>query len=138
MTSWFPRRAFKCTAWSCSLFLVNAILAAPLGRDEVPAGIKDWIPWALHDAGERQCPFFYNNGELRQCSWPSRLTIVARDRGATFSQEVSVFTTVWIPLPGDATHWPVDVRVSGKPMPITAIEDRPGVRLSAGRYAITG
>jgi hypothetical protein len=138
MTSRSIGRSLRRVAVCSSLFIANFVLAAPLDKKDVPAGIKDWIPWALHDAGDRQCPFLYNNGELRQCSWPSRLTILARDRGATFSQEVSVFRTVWIPLPGDAKHWPLDVRVSGKPMPIIAVEERPGVRLSPGRQLISG
>jgi len=126
------------TAVCSTLLFATCILAAPLDKKEIPAGIKDWIPWALHDAGNKQCPFFYNNGELRQCSWPSRLTIVARDRGATFSQEISVFRTVWVPLPGDAKHWPLDVRVSGKSVSIIAVEQRPGVRLSPGRHVVNG
>lgn len=138
MTPWLTGRSLRRVVFCCSLLFVNFVLATPLDKKDVPAGIKDWIPWALHGAGNEPCPFFYNNGELRQCTWPSRLTIVARDRGATFSQEVSVFRTVWIPLPGDAKHWPLDVRVSGKPMPIIAVEDRPGVRLSAGRHVING
>ncbi len=123
----------------CGAVLVaSSVFAAPLDKQDVPAGIRDWIPWALHDAGDKQCPFFYNDGETRQCSWPSRLTILARDKGATFSVEVAVFRTIWIPLPGDAKHWPLDVRLSGKAIPIVAVDEQPGVRLAAGHHLITG
>ena len=138
MTSRRPGSWRRLASFLCFLSLSGAVAAAPLDRKVVPKDLADWIPWVLHDAGDLACPLFYNDGETRQCSWPSRLTIVAGRHGATFSQEVSVFRTLWIPLPGDAKHWPLDVRVAGRPMPVVPSQERPGVRLPAGRHALTG
>lgn len=138
VTSHLPNRRLRWASLFCLLFLSVSVAAAPLPKKDVPQDLAEWIPWALHDAGDLACPFFYNDGAARRCSWPSRLKIVAGAHGATFSQEVSAFRTLWIPLPGDVKHWPLDVRVGGKPMPVVTLEQRPGVRLPAGRHGISG
>ncbi len=138
MTSQLANQRLRRASLLCLLFLAGGVAAAPLPKKDVPQDLADWIPWALHDAGDLACPFFYNDAAARRCSWPSRLRIVAGSRGATFIQEVAVFRTLWIPLPGDAKHWPLDVRVGGKPMPVVTSGERPGVRLTAGRHGISG
>jgi len=112
--------------------------AAPLSRQDVPGPLQPWVPWVLHGAQERQCPYFYNNGEQRQCSWSSRMTLAVTGTGGSFSLQVAAFRTLWMQLPGDAKHWPQEVKVDGKPAPVVAQADRPGVRVTPGSHAISG
>jgi len=112
--------------------------AGPLGRESVPDALKPWIPWALHGAEERQCPYFYNSNEQRQCAWPSQLALAVTGKGGSFSFQVSAFRALWMPLPGDSKHWPQDIRVDGKPAVVVGQGERPGVEISAGAHIISG
>ncbi len=135
---------------SIALTLFNALLifsayAEPIEKESLPDALKSWVPWALHGEEDQQCPFFYNTGEMRQCSWPARLNLNLTDKGGTFTLEVSAFRKVWVPLPGDAKHWPQDVKVDGKPASVTVAEEgasaprsAPSVKLSPGTHTIAG
>ena len=112
--------------------------AAPLSQQEVPDPLRAWVPWVLHGAEDRQCPYFYNSSEQRQCSWSSRLTLAVTDQGGSFSLQVAAFRSLWMQLPGDPKHWPQEVKVDGKPEPVVAQAERPGVRVTPGTHAISG
>lgn len=130
------RRAY---AWVLLLSIPALPAAAePLRSADVPAVLKPWIPWALHGAEEHQCPFLYNSGEQRQCAWPAQLALTVDPKGGSFSFDVAAFRALWLPLPGDAKHWPQDIRVDGKPAIVVARNDRPGVQVDTGAHRVSG
>ncbi|NUO71920.1 MAG: hypothetical protein HOQ10_04290, partial [Frateuria sp.] len=44
----------------------------------------------------------------------------------------------WIALPGDARHWPVQVRLDGQPAVVLGRDDQPMVRVSPGDHRLQG
>ncbi|MCK7491647.1 MAG: hypothetical protein MZW92_08095 [Comamonadaceae bacterium] len=77
-------------------------------RENVPEGLRPWIPWVLHGnetiawpAGPRQCA----EPGLRLAEDELELELNAegggfRLRAETFGRET------WLPLPGSGEHWP--------------------------------
>jgi hypothetical protein len=45
----------------------HTVRAEALRESEVPAPLRTWIPWALHDADDRACPYLYASGAGKQC-----------------------------------------------------------------------
>jgi len=135
------RRRFQdgLVAAAC-IFLLSCFgaFAGPLPRDTTPEPLKTWVPWVLHGAGDRVCPYAYNDGELRQCSWPSRIALELGSKGGKFTQHVLAFRTLWIPLPGDARHWPQNVTIDAKPVPVVPQNQLPGVMVPPGSHALSG
>ncbi len=63
------------------------------------------------------------------------LELRADEHGVDIAQRWRVDAESWIPLPGDAEHWPQQVTVDGQPAPIVDHEG-PSVRAAAGTHAI--
>jgi hypothetical protein len=120
-------------------------------RDAIPPPLQPWIPWVLHGHEEAFCPVV--PGEVvesteqtapsapvfaRACLWPSRLDLTLEDRGGRFEQDWQVFRDAWVELPGDARSWPQDVRIDGRPGPLTTRDGKPSVRLTRGRHRVEG
>lgn len=131
-------------------FITLALLFSTLARpadDGIPASLREWQGWVLHGEEYRACPFRPMEGlspgqtipeMVFHCQWPERLTLSVDSRGGTFSQRWQVFAESWVQLPGDAAHWPRDVRLNGVPAPVVGHEDRPSLRLRPGNYTISG
>lgn len=114
-------------------------LAGPLPRSEVPASLKDWLPWALHGQEALLCPPAYNADGDKACVWPSSLAVQADANGARFRYEVQLFgPQALVALPGEPGRWPVDVRGDGQPLPVAEQDGRPLALLGAGRHVIEG
>ncbi len=122
---------------SVCFMLLSALIATPLRAAELPAPLQGWQDWVLKDAPEHSCPFLYN-GATRACIWPTELKLQLDDNGAEFFYKVDVFKREWVPLPGDAGHWPVAVSSGGKALPIVEQRGSPGVWLEAGQYSLKG
>jgi hypothetical protein len=45
---------------------------------------------------------------------------------------------MWVPLPGDDKHWPLDVRAGDQSLAVIAREGRPCAQLPVGRHTLTG
>ena len=120
------------------LSLSEFAAAAPLAREAIPEPLKTWVPWVLHGAEEQLCPYVYNDAELHQCSWPSRIALNIGAKGGTFTQDVAAFRTLWMPLPGDAKHWPQGVKLDGKPAPVVPRDQLPGLVITAGTHSLSG
>src|SRR6185295_4046528 len=121
--------------WWTAILVAAAIVlparvgfAEPLAREQVPEPLKPWIDWVLRGHEDEACPFF-EAGDRRQCVWPSRLNLDLAEKGGRFTQEWRVYRDAWVPLPGDATRWPQDVKVDGKPAPAAMRDNVPSVRL---------
>lgn len=113
-------------------------MAAPLPESSVPAPLKPWIGWALHDQDQRGCPTPYNDAGGRDCDWPSRLRLDLNGSGGRFELQLKLDAPGWAALPGSEQLWPQDVRLDGKPAPVALHEERPALFLAAGSYALAG
>ena len=135
------RMLLRCLAlW----MLCNLAFAAPAAQDEaaIPSILRDWRGWVLKDLGFRACPFLATqmqddaNGHI--CAWPGRLNLSADANGAAFSLRWRVDAPSWVALPGDAQHWPQQVKVNGQAQPVLEHDDAPALWLAPGSYDVVG
>ncbi len=123
--------------WVLGLLTLASAPARPLTPDEVPAPLKPWADWVLWGHQDRGCPMLYDSG-ARRCLWPAALELdVAAERGK-FHQTVMAYRSTFAPLPGDLSHWPVQVEMDDQPVPVVARDGRPHVRLTPGEHRISG
>src|SRR5688572_13520716 len=124
-----------------------ASLATPAAEEPVPAPLRDWQGWVLHGQEFRLCPFAAGDDQrpgrpiderYYRCLWPERLTLAVDSRGGTFSQRWQVSAESWVALPGDAEHWPRDVKLNGAPAAVVARGEQPSLRLAPGAYTVSG
>ncbi|MFG6430081.1 hypothetical protein [Roseateles sp. LYH14W] len=112
--------------------------AAPLTPAELPAALRDWLPWAQQGQPPLGCPA-QAEGEASHCVWPGRLQLSAGAREATFRLDVHVFgAAARVALPGEAGAWPQDVKVGGRPLPVTEADGQPAVWLAPGMHVVEG
>ena len=127
-------RAFICAVL---IFLISAAAvqprAAPLSEEAVPEPLKPWVQWVLHGHESRRCPFIYRDFDRRRCLWPDVLDIRVDASGVSFSQSWRLYTEGFIPLPGDPSVWPQDVRLDGIPTTVSSSNATP--RVSAACFA---
>ena len=122
--------------------LAGAETPPPAPGGALPAVLNDWRGWVLKDQEFRSCPFLITQtpgeAEHHLCAWPGRLHIDAGADGARFAQGWRVEVRDWVPLPGDAQHWPQAVKVDGQPAPVLLHADGPALWLEAGTHEISG
>ncbi len=117
-------------------FFANVALAA--APADIPAPLKEWTPWVLHNEREATCPFL-QGGDARACTWPARLQLTLDDKGGHFTQSFKVFgREAWLALPGAERRWPQNVKVDGKPAIVVASGATPTVLVPEGEHAVTG
>ena len=78
------------------LFLFSENGPAASGRAagqtrEVPPALKPWEDWATWEDRHLDCPALCNDAKTRLCFWPSRLSLSADSKGASWIMEVSSF-----------------------------------------------
>ena len=122
------------------LVLSSSVLAADsLARDAVPAPLRSWVPWVMHGHETIACPFSHMDADERACAWPSELALDLAKGGGRFSFRVETFAPgTWVILPGDAEHWPQEVRIGNVTLPVIERDDVPQVRLPAGSHNLGG
>lgn len=125
------------------LMLCSLAHAAPAADDAaIPSLLRDWRGWVLKDLDFRACPFLATqmsddaNGHI--CAWPGRLSLDAGANGAAFSLHWRVDAPSWIALPGDAQHWPQQVKVNGQAQPVLDRGGAPALWLAPGSYEVGG
>ena len=111
--------------------LGHAAPQPPVSVKEIPAALKPWEAWATWGEEHRLCPTPYSDAAKHLCFWPSRLNLQAAGGGGKFDLTVTVFHETWVPLPGNADVWPLDVRANGAPVAVLEREGNPAVRLFA-------
>jgi hypothetical protein len=121
-----------------ALALARPAGAEPLARDHVPEPLRPWIDWVLRDHEDAACPFFDGSADRSECAWPARLALDLDEKGGRFTQQWRVYRDAWVSLPGDASRWPLDVRVDGKPAVVAARDGAPAVRILEGKHEISG
>ncbi len=126
-------------AFSLAFCLAAAlpVFADPLRPADVPDPLKPWTGWVMKGNESQTCPFLSGRGE-KQCAWPSELELTLGASGGTFRQEWQISAETWIALPGSQENWPLDLKVNGKPGPVTDLNGQPQVALKPGAYAVTG
>lgn len=113
--------------------------AAPLDPKAVPEPLKPWTAWALQGKESAGCPSLYGkDGAPPRCAWPARLDLVLDEKGGKFSQSWHTDAPTFVPLPGDAKRWPLDVKVKGGAAAVIERGGAPGVLLDKGDVTITG
>lgn len=121
-----------------STLVVSSIASAAPAPDELPAALRDWKAWVLHGEKQVGCPFV-NGEETRICSWPGQLSLSLDDKGGGFSQRFRIYREAYLTLPGDAKHWPQNVKVDGKAAVVVPGSDGlPTVKLDVGERTVTG
>jgi hypothetical protein len=111
-----------------------AAVPAP-AQPAVPAPLAPWVPWVLDAHPDLRCPLV---GEARVCAWPGVLRLALDDRGGSFELRVHADRELDLPLPGDATLFPRDVSVDGRPALLRRLGDAPALRLPAGEHLLRG
>ena len=117
---------------------LSPVNAAPLALEEVPEPLRPWVAWVLHDLPEARCPYLEGTTEARRCQWPSRLRLVLGEKEGTFEQRWQVHERAWVPLPGDAERWPLNVAIGEESVVVVAHGGVPGVMLEPGVHEIRG
>ena len=109
----------------CCLFSLGRVAAQPV---VVPDSLEPWRNWVLYGEEFRACPVL--NGSAAEqaggpvCAWPGRLSVEVAATRATFDQSWTLYADGWIPLPGDADHWPTRVTSDGNPAAVTTRDAR--------------
>ena len=129
-------RALLILMWLLSA--APAAWAEPLARDRVPGPLQAWTDWALRGHEDQLCPMVQNSDNEHRCLWPARLTLRVDETAARFGQDFRVYRDTYVMLPGDATRWPLDVRVDGKPAAAVPHNEMPSVYLKAGNHTVEG
>jgi len=124
------------------LLLISTLVPLPLGSEELPPALAGWKSWVLDGQDHRQCPFWmsggYGEAERHVCAWPQRLRLEAQASGGRFAVAWTAYAQTWLPLPGDAEHWPLQVRVDGAAAPVVEHDGGPAVQVRAGLHRVEG
>ena len=120
------------------LVLTGSVAAASAKAFDIPASLEPWRAWVLHDNAEQRCPAQFDDGTIRRCWWPSRLTVDVGSLGGLFELQVSVYAPAWVALPGEPTHWPESVSDGSHALPVVGRNSRPTIWLEPGEYAVKG
>ncbi len=130
-------RALLCLTIVCAVLLKGGTgRGEPLSRRDVPEPLQPWIPWVLAGADGGSCPTFLGSEEAR-CVWPGRLSLTLDAKGGRFEQRVHVDARSWVPLPGDGTHFPLDVEAGGTRLVVVG-DEAPTVSLEPGDHTVSG
>lgn len=131
----------------------RAVHAEPLDPKAVPPELRPWVPWVLDGHDEIMCPVLPDSvgglGNIRpagtppeerpRCAWPARVDLVLDEKGGRFTQRWHLEAAQWVPLPGDAKRWPLDVKSGGAGGGAVVLRGAaPSVRLERGDHVVTG
>src|SRR5688500_3614818 len=103
---------------------------------DVPPELEPWRAWLLHGSERGVCPVRLDGTKV--CEAPAKLELVVDKTGGTFAQSWRIFAKGLVPLPGDATHWPLDVEVDGKPAIVVGRGGGPTVLVDVGEHTVRG
>ena len=119
------------------LALFTAAMQPATAAEASPGNLDAWSDWVLDDIKDYGCPILYN-AKTKHCSYPSRLELDLDSGNGTFSQAWSVYRESVVYLPGNREHWPLNVRVDGRPVPVVNSAGHPSVRLDSGIHTVSG
>jgi hypothetical protein len=129
-------------AFACLILLFGMPAGSGLAQPAVPEALEPWREWVLFGQEHRACPVLNGRGTAAEdnfiCAWPGELEIAVELDGASFEQAWTLYKDEWVPLPGDASHWPSGVEVDGMPEAAVLRAGRPTVRVPAGEHRLGG
>jgi hypothetical protein len=123
------------------LFLLpHAAPAGPVSRDRVPEPLRPWADWVLRGHESELCTPFPGGpaGDEKRCAWPGVLSLDLDEKGGSFRQTWTLEADGFVPLPGEAKRWPLDLQIDGRPGAAVSKQDAPGLWLAAGTHTVTG
>ncbi len=112
--------------------------AERLDPKEAPEPLKPWTSWVLADKAEALCPFIQGSAEVVHCAWPTALSLGLGETGGRFEQQWHLDARAWVPLPGDAVRWPLDVTEGTKKLVVVEQSGVPRVELAPGEHTLVG
>jgi len=123
-----------------SLFLLLAFdaRAERLDPKQAPEPLRPWTSWVLADKPDALCPSIQGSAEVVHCAWPTALSLSLGEKGGRFEQRWHLDARTWVPLPGDAVRWPLDVTEGGKKLVVVEHSSVPSVELAPGEHTIVG
>jgi len=110
-----------------------------LQSQDVPVSLQTWVDWVATDMSD--CPVRYNQSNNKQakiCYWPSNLVLDIKPKQAKFSQKWKIYKNGWLELPGDAKHWPQNVKINNKNAIVADRNGIPSLFVSKGKQNIQG
>jgi hypothetical protein len=113
-------------------------LAERLDATHAPEPLRPWTGWVLEGHDDALCPAFQGMPELIRCVWPTRLSLSLTEKGGRFEQRWYLDRRAWIPLPGDETHWPLDVKSGAAKVVVVPHDGVPSVELPPGDHTLSG
>jgi len=123
-------------AASVLMVLLLPVQGVAAAAPSVPSALAPWVPWVLADQDRRACSLASDATQV--CAWPGRLALDLRDNGGRFTQHWVLAVEDWLPLPGDAASWPLEVSADGQAVVVVEHGGRPSVRLPAGEHTLSG
>lgn len=112
--------------------------AQTLRPEDLPANLREWIPWVLSEQGESVCHGETPEGEISPCEWPASLQLNLQADGGSFSLSVFLEREGTTQLPGSLRYWPVQVEAGGKPVLVLEKNGLPHAQLARGAHVLTG
>ncbi len=124
--------------WLLGLLTLSLSLnAKPLSKQDVPAPLKPWVSWVLHNQDKQDCSTAFDDS-LLFCAWPSTLKLELNKTQGSFKQHWKVQAETWVRLPGNAQQWPHSVIIDNVAGVVVSRGGFPHIRLSAGEHDISG
>ena len=122
-----------------SFFIATALnLTAAFAAPDIPPQLEEWQEWALWKQEHKQCPTPYNSGEEHLCFWPSSLELKTDSETGSWTMQVTCYAETWVPLPGDADLWPINVGTDTNKLVVVDRNGHPATRLPEGVHQISG
>ncbi|RLB60954.1 MAG: hypothetical protein DRI90_12530, partial [Deltaproteobacteria bacterium] len=132
--AWLGRGALA--AWVLAALLVSSAgRAERLKAAQVPAELREWIPWVLDEVGDDACTLVEDQ---RVCAWLGRLSLEVSATGGSFRLQLLTERSTRVPLPGSSKHWPVGVKVGAERGVVLDVAGVPSIALPAGRHTVEG
>lgn len=131
------------------LVLFTGSASADVDTAKLPAALRDWVTWVEHGNESIACPLLVGEGSgetendavvgTRACAWPGPMELKVDKSGANFAVRWKVYAKSALVLPGNTEHWPQDVTVDGKPVPVVKdTSGQPVLWLEPGDVAVGG
>lgn len=109
--------------------------ADPFRTSALPPDLAPWVPWVMDDEPDYACPAVDG---AAVCVWPGALELDLSAEGGDFVARIHSDREILYPLPGDALHWPQEVLLNGRTIPVLDRDGLPHAVLPAGDSRIEG
>ncbi len=109
--------------------------AQPVSERDLPPALRPWAGWVRDQIPERACTAVHGSAV---CVWPGRLDLRLGGTGGTFAFDAFADRPTNLRLPGGGPHWPLEVRLDGRPAPVIDGEGGPTLRLEPGAHRVEG